>query len=244
MERFKDKIVVITGGTSGIGAGCAAAFAKEGAKVVIAGRSREKGEKIVRENSGFGEIHFEMLDVTEERAIDAFANKISQQYGDIDILFNNAGIYPAFSSLEDTTNKDWDEVFSTNVNGMMAVCRCFMSQLKKTKGVIINNASIAGMQDFTSGSGYAYAASKAAVIKFTKMIAKNYAEFVRINCICPGVIDTPLYLNLNRERMIERIPAGRIGEAGDIASVVTFLASDDAKYIYGAVIPIDGGITL
>ena len=100
------------------------------------------------------------------------------------------------------------------------------------------------MQSFISGQGYAYASSKAAVIQFTKMLAKKYSRDVRINCICPGVIDTPLYFSLDKKTMSERIPAGFIGTSDDIANSVLFLASDCSKYIYGATLVIDGGISL
>lgn len=244
MNRFKNKTVVITGGTSGIGAECAKQFCAQGATVIITGRNSERGEKIVQEASESGSIRFVRLDVTDSDEIKKFSELISDEYGGADILFNNAGIYPVFGKFENSGNHEWNDIFNANLFGMVDICRNFMGQLGQNNGVIINNASIAGLQDFTSGSGYAYAASKSAVIKFTKMLAKNYAKNVRINCICPGVIDTPLYLNLNREKMMDRTPAGKVGMPEDIAPVVLFLASEDAAFVYGAVIPIDGGMTL
>ena len=243
-HQFENKTVVITGGTSGIGAECAKQFCMQGATVIITGRNRDQGEKIAQELSKIGSVRFIRLDITDIDEIKKFSELIFSEYGGANILFNNAGIYPAFGKFEESSKREWNDIFNTNLFGMVDVCKSFINQLERNNGVIINNASIAGLQDFTSGSGYAYAASKSAVIKFTKMLAKNYAKNIRINCICPGVIDTPIYLNLNRERMIERTPVGKVGTPEDVAPVVLFLASEDAAFVCGAVLPIDGGMTL
>lgn len=244
MNRFEDKIVVVTGGTSGIGSEVARQFCEEGAHVIITGRNEENARKVIDSISGKYKIDFERVEMTDFFKIEAFSKKINETYGGADILFNNTGIYPGFNKFEDSNIEEWKNVIDVNVYAIVETAKHFIKQLKEKNGILINNASIAGLQDFTSGSGYAYAASKSAIIKFTKMLAKNYAKQVRINCVCPGVIDTPLYLNLDKKKMEERIPAGRVGNPEDIASVVLFLASDAAKYIYGAVLPIDGGITL
>lgn len=117
----------------------------------------------------------------------------------------------------------------------------FLDLLLENNGKILNNASIAGVHYFTPGKSYAYAASKSAIIQFTRMLAKNYARKIRANCICPGIIDTPIYISLDVQTQTERIPVGRVGTADDVASVANFLVSDDADFINGAVIPIDGG---
>lgn len=244
MNRFENKTVVITGGTSGIGAECARQFCVQGATVIITGRNSDRGERIAQELSKSGSVRFIRLDVTNTDEIKKFSELISNEYKGADILFNNAGVYPAFGKFEESNTCEWNDVFNINLFGMVDVCRSFINQLERNNGVIINNASIAGLQGFTSGSGYAYAASKSAVIKFTKMLAKNYAKSIRINCICPGVIDTPIYLNLNKEKMIERTPVGRVGTPKDVAPVVLFLASEDAAFVCGAVLTIDGGMTL
>lgn len=240
MVDLNNKVALVTGGTSGIGATTAKYFRECGAKVVIAGRNVEKGERI---SADIGADFFK-TDITNEESILSLKEFIINQYGKLDILFNNAGIYPKFNKLEETDLSQWEEVFNPNIYGTMLVCKTFISILGDNNGTVINNASIAGMQSFISGQGYAYAASKSAVIQFTKMIAKIYAKKVRINCICPGVIDTPLYFNLDREKMKERTPSGLLGKAEDVAKVVGFLASDDARFIYGAVIPVDGGMTI
>ena len=240
MVDLINKIALITGGTSGIGLATAKYFKEVGALVIITGRNQQRGLKV---SSEFG-FDFIKCDVTYEEDILRLKDYIVNKYGKLDILFNNAGIYPKFSKLEETESSQWREVFDTNICGIMLMCKHFITILADNKGTIINSASIAGMDNFNSGQGYAYASTKAAVIHFTKMMAKVYARNVRINCICPGVIDTPLYYNLDREKMKERTPSGLLGKPEDIAKVVGFLASDEASFIYGAAIPIDGGMTL
>lgn len=240
MVNLENKVALITGGTSGIGLATAKYLKDAGAVIIITGRKNEKGIQV---SSDYG-FDFKKCDVTVEHDIIELNEYISNKYGKLDILFNNAGIYPKFNKLEETEKIQWEEVFSTNTIGTMLMCKHFMTILADNKGTIINSASIAGMDSFNSGQGYAYASSKAAIIHFTKMMAKVYAKTVRINCICPGVIDTPLYFNLDKDKMKERTPSGLLGQADDIASVVGFLASEEARFIYGAIIPVDGGMTL
>lgn len=240
MVDLNNRIALITGGTSGIGQATARYFAECGAKVIITGRNIERGLNVAEEIKG----EFIPSDSTDEGSIVELRKKIEQKYGKLDILFNNAGVYPKFSILEETTSEQWEEVFDINVKGVMLVCKEFIELLSKSNGTMINTGSIAGIHGFTSGQGYAYAASKAAIIQFSKMMAKVYAKNVRINCICPGIIDTPLYFNLDKEKMKERTPSGLLGEPEDVAKLAGFLASDDARFIYGAVITVDGGMTL
>lgn len=240
MVDLIDKVALITGGTSGIGEATAKYFSECGAKVVITGRDCIRGQKIREELR----CDFVPSDVQDENSIIKLKEDIKQKYGRLDVLFNNAGVYPQFDSLEKSTCEQWNEVYAVNVNGVMTVCKIFIEMLIESKGVLINMGSIAGLQGFASGQGYAYASSKAAIIQFTKMLAKRYAKDVRINCVCPGVIDTPLYFNLDKEKMKERTPSGLLGNPEDVAKLVGFLASDDARFIYGAAITIDGGMSL
>lgn len=240
MVDLNDKIALITGGTSGIGEATAKYFAECGATVIITGRNKEKGLKIEKDTK----CTYFYSDSTDENSIVLLKNMIKERFGRLDILFNNAGVYPKFDKLENSTTEQWREVLNTNLEGVMLVCKVFINLLINSKGTMINTGSIAGIQGFTSGQGYAYAASKAGLIQFSKMMAKVYAKDVRINCICPGVIDTPLYFNLDKEKMKERTPSGLIGEPDDVAKLAGFLASDDAKFIYGAVVTVDGGMTL
>lgn len=245
MDTLNGKIAVVTGGTSGIGAACCVRLAEEGALVVVTGRNEQRGVEIAQRicHDG-GRAVFHGLDVEDDQSIAALAHDVREQYGRVDVLFNNAGAYPAFPKLGDIERQGVEQVFGVNAASMVMVTKYFLPLLEESRGTLINNASVAGIQTFASGQGYAYAASKAAVIQFTRMMAKVYAGKVRVNCICPGVIDTPLYFDLNREGFAQRIPAGRVGVPEDVANVVAFLASEAAGYIYGAVIPIDGGLTL
>ena len=240
MVDLSGKVALITGGTSGIGEATARYFSECGAAVLVTGRNRERGMKIAEEING----DFMVSDVLDENSILQLKKYICEKYGRLDVLFNNTGIYPKFDPLECSKAEQWNEVYRVNVESVMLVSKQLIDLLVKSKGTMINTGSIAGIQGFTSGQGYAYAASKAALIQFTKMMAKIYAKDVRINCVCPGVIDTPLYFHLNRDKMKERTPSGLVGEPEDIAKLVGFLASNDAKFIYGAVITADGGMTL
>lgn len=139
------------------------------------------------------------------------------------------------------STEQWDEIMNVNATGMFRVTKYLMPYLERSHGVILNNASVAGMQSYASGKVYAYGASKAAVIQFTRMIAKMYGDKIRVNCICPGVIDTPIFINRDFSRYHDIIPMHRVGTAEEVAKVANFLVSDDASYVNGAVLPIDGG---
>lgn len=245
MNSLKDKTAVITGGTSGIGAACAKRLANAGAKVVIAGRNENKGKMIeeeIRKNGN--ECVFMCVDIRDDNAIIELEKRVTNECEKIDILFNNAGIFPIAPVLEEFERVSCNKVFDTNISSMIMITKAFLPHIVNTKGTILNNASIAGLQNFSSGQSYAYAASKSAVIQFTKMLAKRYGRDFRTNCICPGIIETPLYQNFDESKFSSRIPLGRVGTPDDIAKVVNFLVSDDAAYMNGSVIVIDGGITL
>lgn len=245
MNSLKGKTAVVTGGTSGIGAACAKRLADAGARVVIVGRNESKGKTLEEEirQSG-GESVFLCADISDDNSIIELEKQVTARYGQIDILFNNAGIFPVSPVLEEFERESCNTVFDTNISSMIMVTKAFLPHIVSTKGTVLNNASIAGLQNFASGQSYAYAASKSAVIQFTKMMAKRYGKDFRTNCICPGIIETPLYQNFDESKFSSRIPLGRVGTPDDIAKVVNFLVSDDAAYMNGSVIVIDGGITL
>lgn len=246
MGQFNDKVVVITGATSGIGEATAKEFAKESGNVVLLGRNLDKGMKIV---SGIvskgGKASFIRCDVSDECSVKEAVEKIASKFKRVDVLFNNAGIMLPSREIESTEIEDWERTFEVNLDGAFYVTRNLKKLIFKCKGCIINNASIAGMHSYVTGRSYAYSASKAAVIQFSRQMAKNYAENgVRVNCICPGIIDTPILGDRDRKVYAERIPLGYVGKPEDIANVVAFLASDKASYLTGIVLPIDGGSTL
>ena len=244
MYLFEGKTIVITGATSGIGNATAKAFAKDGAAVLLIGRNKEKGEALVEEIIDFGgDAHFFQCDVSDEQDVKKLVSDISQQYDHIDVLFNNAGIMPPSAEIEKISAEDWKNTFETNMDGIFYVTRNLKKFIFACRGCIINNASIAGMHSYVTGRSYAYSASKSAVIQFSRQMAKNYAESgVRVNCICPGIIDTPILGGRDRKVYSERIPLGYVGRPEEVANVVVFLASEQASYITGAVIPIDGGV--
>lgn len=243
--QLKNKVAIITGGTSGIGEATAIKFANEGARVVITGRNKVKGEHIAKQIRDEGkEAIYMYLDIKDEHNIEMLINQVIEFHKRIDILFNNAGFFPESSSLTSTDTNVWNETMNINIKGVFLMTKYAMPYLEKNKGVILNNASVAGMQSYSGGEGYAYSSSKAAVIQFTKMLAKNFGAKVRVNCICPGVIDTPIYLNKDFSRYNNRIPMKRVGYPNEIANVVNFLVSDEASYINGAILTVDGGLSI
>lgn len=248
MKEFQGKVAVITGGTSGIGAATAELFLKRGARVVIAGRNEERGRTLIdrfHNVYGGGTIVFVPCDVSVEEQAQKFAHDAYQAFGHIDILFNNAGVMLPSKEIERMPVEDWEKTFRINVHGMFFVTRYIKPYLLRSKGCIINNGSIAGLQYYAAGRSYAYSASKAAVIQFSHQMAKNYGEEgIRVNCICPGIIDTPILGNRDRSVYAERVPLGYVAKPEAVAKVVCFLASEDAAYITGAILPVDGGVSL
>ena len=246
MKRFENKVVLITGATSGIGEGTARAFAKEHASVVLVGRNTEKGLKIEQEIiSDGGKALFVKCDISKENEVKSMVEKAIEKYSKIDILFNNAGVMLQSMEIERMPLEDWQKTIDINLTGTFLVSKYVKPYIVKEKGNIINNASIAGLQYYAAGRSYAYSASKAAVIQFSHQMAKNYGEEgVRVNCICPGIVDTPILGDRDRSVYAERVPLGRLATPEDIAKSVLFLASDDANYLTGVVLPIDGGVSL
>lgn len=246
MKSFAGKNVLITGATSGIGEKTAKLFAKNGAKVILVGRNYKKGIEIEEEiNNAGGVSFFIQCDISDENRVKDMIFAAVKKYKKIDILFNNAGIMPESAEIENISLKEWQKTFDINLSGLFLVTKYLKPYLLREKGVIINNASIAGLHSYVTGRSYAYSASKAAVIQFSRQIAKNYApDGIRVNCVAPGIIDTPILGNRDRNLYAIRVPLGRLGTDEDVAKAVLFLASDDSFYITGAVLPIDGGVSL
>jgi 2-keto-3-deoxy-L-fuconate dehydrogenase len=243
--RLKGKVALITGAGSGMGRAAALAFAKEGAKVW----ATDVNGKAVAELEGKDGIKTRPLDVTSESAV----QKIAAEVGDIDILFNCAGIVH-HGSILDAKPGDWDQAFAVNVKSMYLVSRAFLpGMLKKGRGSIINMASVASSIRGLPNR-FVYGASKAAVIGLTKSIAADYvAKGVRCNAICPGTVDTPsLQGRINafadpvqaRKDFVARQPMGRLGTVDDITGILVFLASDESLFATGNAYSIDGGMTI
>ena len=246
MNRLLGKVALVTGGTSGMGLASARLFAREGAKVLVTGRDKERGKKIMDTAAQEGEdISFFPCDVSNEQDVKNVMGHLIQRYGRLDILFNNAGVMLPSMEIERMPVADWKQTLDINLTGCFLMSRYAKPYLVQRKGTIVNNASIAGLQRYAVGRSYAYSASKAAVIQFSHQMAKNYAaEGVRVNCICPGIILTPILHGRDPKIYEERTPLGRVGTPEDVAKVVLFLVSDDAAYLTGVALPVDGGASL
>ncbi len=238
--RLKDKVAIITGGTGGIGAATARDMVNEGAKVIIADLNDELGESLAKELNNTIYVH---TNVKREADVKKMIDKAECEFGKIDILFNNAGIN-IMGAMENITIQDWNSVFSVNLLGVFLCSKYVVKAFKKHGGgSIINCASVLGHVGQTKNA--AYTACKAAIINYTKTIALEYAKNnIRVNSISPGYIDTP-FLDGNREiikvHLVSILPLARLGRAEEVAKAVVFLASDDASYITGADLLIDGG---
>lgn len=246
LHRLSGKVALITGATSGIGRASARLFADEGATVIVVGRNAERGGALVREIQSAGcagDVAFCRADLTEHCEIEQLLSMVKRHYQRLDILFNNAGVFVT-RDLSQIDDEAWEQVYGINVKAVMWMTQAFAQMLKEHRGVILNNASIGGLDGHTAGrKEYLYASSKAAVIKFTKLCVLNFAPEVRVNCLCPGITDTPIYENRDFSRF-RGIPLARVAQPEEIAQTALFLVSDAASYITGAVLPVDGGASL
>ena len=243
--RLAGKVAFVTAAAQGMGRGAALAFAREGAKVW----ATDMNASALGDLEGKQGIQTRVLDVTDEAAI----SKVAREAGDIDVLFNCAGVVH-HGSILDATPKDWDQAFAINVKSMYLVSRAFIpAMLKKGRGSIINMASVASSIRGLPNR-FVYGASKAAVIGLTKSIAADYVgRGIRCNAICPGTVDTPsLQGRINafadpvqaRKDFVARQPMGRLGTVDDITGILVFLASDESLFATGNAYSIDGGMTI
>lgn len=246
MGRLDGKTALITGATSGMGEAFAVLFASEGAEVVVVGRNEKRGNDVASEICARGGMaQFFQCDVTEENQVRKLKEKYMSHYGDkLDILANNAGVLIT-EPVEEIQEENWKQVFDSNTNSVMYMTKHFIELVINAKGNILNNASIDGCQSCVRGrASYAYAASKAATIQFTQTCALNYSDRIRVNCLCPGVTRTPFFTNRDFSRFDGTIPLGRVGEPEEIAKAALFLVSDDASYVSGAILKVDGAASL
>lgn len=247
--NLNGKIAIVTGASSGIGAATVIELAKKGATVVASDINEENGQilvnKIVSEG---GKATFIKTNVANNSEVEALVNNTFEQYGRLDIMINNAGIAGSLSFFEHITDEDWNSIMAVNQTGVFYCMRAALTIMKKQKsGCIVNTSSVAGIG--AAPRMGAYAASKHAVIGMTKTAASEYGKYnVRINAICPTVIKTPMgmeYMNEDENviRMVKgAIPMKRFGEANEVARTVCWLCSDDASFVTGESIRIDGGM--
>lgn len=249
-DRLKDKVAIVTGAASGIGAATATLFAKEGAKVIVADINQQGGAQVVESiRSAGGIADFVRADVSKHADIRAMIEFAVKTYGGLDVLVNNAGLEITKNEV-DTTEEEWDRVFDVNVKGVFLATKYAVPEMKKRGGGSIVNISSA--YGIVASNGFAaYHASKAAVRHLTKATAlAHIKEGIRANVICPGVIDTPMlqaaYKNAMDPVAMEEIflrgqPIGRAGRPEELAYGCLFLASDESSFCVGADLSIDGG---
>lgn len=238
------KTAIVTGGTAGIGKSIALAFAKQGARVAIFGQNEERGQEVAAQ-LGEGAL-FIKTDVSSQAACEKSVAEVIKSFGVVDILVNNAGITRDGLLLK-MTEEDWDAVMTTNAKSCFNMCKVLIRQfLKAKKGKIINISSVVGL---TGNAGQVnYAASKAAIVGFTKALAQEVASRqINVNCIAPGYIDTPMTEILTpeqKQQTLSKIPFGRMGTPEEVAHVALFLASDLSAYMTGQVLTVDGGMVM
>ncbi len=245
--KLKNKVAIITGSASGIGKATALLFAKEGARIVIADIG-EKGRKVVEEINKNGKAIFVKCDVSKSNDVKNLINKTIKEFNSLDILINNAGIYLC-KTIEEMSEEEWNRIININLKGVFLCSKYAIPHMKKSKGVIVNNASTLGLK--AEPESPAYCASKAGIVNLTRSMAMEYAKYgIRINCVCPGPIDTPLFRNAFRNNkelktyVNEHTIMKRPGKPEEVANVVLFLASNDSSYVIGSCYSVDGGEAL
>jgi NAD(P)-dependent dehydrogenase (short-subunit alcohol dehydrogenase family) len=240
---LEDRVAIITGGASGIGAATARRFAAEGATVVVFDRDGEAAMKVVAEVGG----HAYALDVRDSDEVTAAVESVAQTLGQVDILVNNAGTGD-LRPMHTVDDKLWHRLIDVNLTGTFNATRAVIPYMLETGGgAIVNNASVSGVTPTRNEA--AYSAAKAGVISLTKSAALEYGPTVRVNCVAPGHVRTPLTAVWEQmpdtfEPIAAAIPLGRIGEADEVAEVILFLASDRASYVTGQTLLVDGGVSL
>ena len=250
MFDYKGKIVVVSGASSGLGSQMAKGYARQGATVIITARRMEKLEKVAEEIRSLGAEFLPIrCDVTDVESVNACALEVKEKYGKVDVLVNCAGSAKNAGVL-DMTDEDWDFTIKTDMTSLFYVTRAFAKIMKEHHyGRIINIASMYGMVGNMAMDTVAYHTSKGGVINFTRAVAAELAKYgITCNAICPGYFDTELtHDTLITDEftayMKSTVPLGRYGRAGELNAAAIFLGSEEASYVTGAILPVDGGYT-
>ena len=242
--KLTGKVALVTGGSRGIGFAIAKILSENGATVVITSKNSEKIKQAeTKISNSFGIT----CDIKKKNEVQNVLDQTIKKFGKLDILVNNAGIFPKIKLLHKIEEEEWNEVLDVNLTGQFRFTKEAIPHLQKTSGCIINISSDAGLKAYQGFNADAYSASKAALIVLTKCWALEYAKNkIRVNCICPGVVDTDMtkpFLKNQKdiEFMNNEHPLGRIGQPEEIGKSVLYFASDDALWITGAILTVDGG---
>jgi meso-butanediol dehydrogenase / (S,S)-butanediol dehydrogenase / diacetyl reductase len=250
--RLEGKVAIVTGAASGIGKATAELFSKEGAKLMLADLSEEPLQEVVEQlNSSGGTVAMSPTNVAKENQIKSLIDQTLESYGQIDIISNNAGAPGRLCAIEDETEEDWINTYQVNVMGAVYAIKHVAAHMKERKqGSIVNTSSVAGMR---AGAGpTSYSATKAALINYTQVAACELGGFnIRVNAVCPGLIRTAMTEIFfqwaeqkgKMDKMGSRCELRRYGHPHEVAAAILFLASDDASYITGQALPVDGGNT-
>ncbi|WP_122434561.1 SDR family NAD(P)-dependent oxidoreductase [Pseudomonas viridiflava] len=245
MNRFTQKVVVVTGAGSGIGEATAKRFAREGASVVLVGRNEDKLKKVHAQLEGEGHL-VRAADVADLSDVEALFKEVASQFGRLDVLVNNAGIVKS-GKVTELEVQDWKELMSVDLDGVFYCTRTAMPALIASKGNIVNVSSVSGMGGDWGMSFYN--AAKGAITNFTRALALDHGvDGVRVNAVCPSLTRSELTDDMMDNDALmakfkERIALGRPAEPEDIGDVIAFLASDDARFVTGVNLPVDGGLS-
>jgi meso-butanediol dehydrogenase/(S,S)-butanediol dehydrogenase/diacetyl reductase len=244
MERFKGKTVIVTGSASGIGKGVAQRFSQEGANVVLCDVDEKKLAAVAAELPAERTLS-QRCDVTRFDEVEALVKQAVSRFGALDVMVNNAGIASEGTALEVPLD-EWGKTIDTDLSGVFHGSRAALPELLKTRGCIVNTASVSGLG--ADWAMCAYNAAKGGVVNLTRSLALDFGKKgVRANSVCPSLTHTGMTEDMVKDKALvgkfmERMPLGRVAEPADIAAVVAFLASDDARFVNGANIPVDGGV--
>ncbi len=249
MRGLKDKVAIVTGASSGIGRATVLRFAEEGVRQLIADINDDAGEKLAADVAASGaECIYFHCNVADDNEVKAMVDKAVEHYGELNILFNNAGT-GTYGKTPDLDPTEWRRLMDVCLDSVYYGCRHAIPEMRKAGGgAIVNTASVSGL--FGDYGLTAYNAAKGAVVNYTRSMALDHGrENIRVNAVCPGVIETGLTGGIldhesQREKFLEVVPMRRIGMPEDIASAVAFLASDDASFVNGENLVVDGGQTI